>query len=101
MDKKTSWLVKSIKKTNSFNHLIIFKKFLLKGGKIIEFYTKGGEDATLPIQEFHNRSTKKVAAIMNSLKKRAATPQERIVIKTFKYWILLFLNSLLFFSWSR
>jgi cytochrome b involved in lipid metabolism len=47
------------------------------GGKIIEFYTKKGEDATLPIQEFHNRSIKKVTAIMNSLKKRPATLEER------------------------
>jgi cytochrome b involved in lipid metabolism len=47
------------------------------GGKIIEFYTKKGEDASLPIQEFHNRSTKKVMGIMNSLKKRPATLEER------------------------
>jgi len=47
------------------------------GGKIIEFYTKKGEDATIPVQEFHNRSTKRVMNIMSSLKKRPATPQER------------------------
>jgi cytochrome b involved in lipid metabolism len=47
------------------------------GGRIIQFYTKKGEDATLAVQQFHQRSTKRVAAIMASLKKRPASPQER------------------------
>jgi len=46
------------------------------GGNIIKFYTKQGEDASLAIQEFHNRSTKKVLSIMSSLKKRPATPKD-------------------------
>jgi len=45
------------------------------GGKIIEFYTDSGEDATLAIQQFHQRSTKRIKAIMSSLKKRPATTQ--------------------------
>lgn len=47
------------------------------GGRIIEFYTKSGEDATLPIQQFHQRSTKKVNIIMSSLKRRPAEAHER------------------------
>jgi cytochrome b involved in lipid metabolism len=47
------------------------------GGRIIQFYTKKGEDATLAVQQFHQRSTKRVAAIMAGLKKRPASPQER------------------------
>lgn len=47
------------------------------GGRIIEFYTKSGEDATLAIQEFHQRSAKKVNVIMSSLKKRPAEIHER------------------------
>lgn len=46
------------------------------GGKIIEFYTKSGEDCTIAVQQFHQRSTKKVMAIMSSLKKRPAVPTE-------------------------
>jgi len=46
------------------------------GGRIIEFYTQSGEDATITIQQFHQRSTKKVMAIMNSLKKRPALQSE-------------------------
>jgi len=46
------------------------------GGRIIEFYTKTGEDSTLAVQQFHQRSTKKVMAIMSSLKKRPAQPEE-------------------------
>ncbi|ODN03474.1 Fatty acid desaturase 2 [Orchesella cincta] len=46
------------------------------GGRIIEFYTKSGEDATLPIQQFHQRSEKKVKAIMSSLKRRPAELHE-------------------------
>ncbi len=46
------------------------------GGSIIEYYTKHGEDATLSIQQFHHRSTKKVSAIMNSFKRRKAEGHE-------------------------
>jgi len=46
------------------------------GGKIIEFYTKSGEDATIAVQQFHKRSMKKVLGIMSSLKKRPATLSE-------------------------
>lgn len=46
------------------------------GGRIIEFYTKGGEDATHAIQQFHQRSAKKVNVIMSSLKRRPAEPHE-------------------------
>lgn len=54
------------------------------GGKIIEFYTKGGEDATLAIQQFHQRSEKKVNVIMSSLKKRPAEIHERKL----KYYLI-------------
>jgi hypothetical protein len=47
------------------------------GGKIIEFYTESGEDATHAIQQFHQRSTRKVMGIMGSLKKRPANENER------------------------
>lgn len=40
------------------------------GGKIIEFYTTPGEDATLAVQQFHRRSTARVASVMDSLPKR-------------------------------
>lgn len=46
------------------------------GGSIIEFYTKTGEDSTHAIQQFHQRSTKRVTAIMSSLKKRPALDSE-------------------------
>ena len=46
------------------------------GGSIIEYYTQHGEDATHSIQQFHQRSTKKVSAIMNSFKKRKAHDDE-------------------------
>ena len=46
------------------------------GGRIIEFYTQKGEDATMAIQQFHQRSTKKVMAIMKSLKRRQASDSE-------------------------
>lgn len=46
------------------------------GGSIIEYYTKNGEDATHAIQQFHQRSTKRVTAIMNSLKRRPASDSE-------------------------
>lgn len=46
------------------------------GGSIIEYYTKSGEDATHAIQQFHQRSTKRVKAIMSSLKSRPAADDE-------------------------
>ena len=46
------------------------------GGRIIEFYTHSGEDATMAIQQFHQRSTKKVMSIMKSLKRRPASDKE-------------------------
>lgn len=48
----------------------------MTGGSIIEFYTKSGEDATHAIQQFHQRSTKRVSAIMRTLKKRPASDSE-------------------------
>lgn len=46
------------------------------GGSIIEYYTKSGEDGTHAIQQFHQRSIKRVTAIMSSLKKRPASDSE-------------------------
>lgn len=46
------------------------------GGSIIEYYTKTGEDSTHAIQQFHQRSIKRVQAIMSSLKKRPASDSE-------------------------
>lgn len=46
------------------------------GGNIIKFYTESGEDATCAVQQFHQRSTKKVMSIMKSLKRRPAKDQE-------------------------
>ncbi|ODM92744.1 Fatty acid desaturase 2 [Orchesella cincta] len=43
------------------------------GGSIIEYYTKNNEDATLAIQQFHQRSTARVKAILKSFKRRPAT----------------------------
>lgn len=40
------------------------------GGNIIKFYTQPGEDATIPIQQFHNRSMDRVLKIMGRLPKR-------------------------------
>ena len=40
------------------------------GGKIIEFYTEKGEDASIAIQQFHQRSMPKVMSVLNSLKCR-------------------------------
>lgn len=42
------------------------------GGKVIDFYTNVGEDASLAVQQFHYRSMKQVLGIMKSLKKRPA-----------------------------
>lgn len=46
------------------------------GGSIIDYYTKSGEDATLAIQQFHQRSTKKIQIMMKSFKKRPAKDSE-------------------------
>jgi len=46
------------------------------GGSIIEYYTQHGEDATIAIQQFHQRSPKKVSAILSSFKKRKAEERE-------------------------
>jgi cytochrome b involved in lipid metabolism len=45
------------------------------GGSVIKFYTPPGEDATLAIQQFHNRSLKQVLAIMKTLPKRPIDPE--------------------------
>lgn len=42
------------------------------GGSIIEYYTKVGEDSTHAIQQFHQRSFKRVQGIMSAFKKRPA-----------------------------
>jgi len=46
------------------------------GGSVIKFYTEKGEDATIPVQQFHYRSLSKVLSRMTSLKKRKATEAE-------------------------
>lgn len=46
------------------------------GGSIIEYYTEHGEDATLAIQQFHQRSPQKIATILSSFKKRKAEESE-------------------------
>jgi len=46
------------------------------GGSIIEYYTKTGEDGTHAIQQFHQRSIKRVKGIMSSFKKRPALDSE-------------------------
>jgi fatty acid desaturase len=46
------------------------------GGSIIEYYTKNGEDATHAIQQFHQRSIKRVRVMMSSFKKRPALDSE-------------------------
>jgi len=43
------------------------------GREIIGFYTQDNEDATIPIQQFHARSEKKVLGIMKSFKRRPIT----------------------------
>jgi hypothetical protein len=59
------------------------------GGYVIEYYTNKGEDATLPILEFHNRSRDRVEKIMKTLPRRPAQEHES------KY---IFLKSKLIFS---
>lgn len=46
------------------------------GGSIITYYSQTGEDSTVAIQQFHNRSIKRVTGMMNSLKKRPASSSE-------------------------
>lgn len=46
------------------------------GGRIIEYYTQTGEDGTHAIQQFHQRSIKRVKVIMSSLKQRPASDME-------------------------
>jgi len=46
------------------------------GGQVIDYYTNNGEDATVPIMEFHNRSKARVNAIMKVLPKRPAQEHE-------------------------
>ncbi len=46
------------------------------GGNIISFYAKAGEDSTVPIQQFHNRSMKRVEEIINTFKKRRLTDSD-------------------------
>jgi len=53
------------------------------GGNIIDFYTDKGEDATHAIQQFHQRSTKRVTAIMKSFKRRPATDRHRKLFPAF------------------
>jgi len=47
------------------------------GGGVIKFFTQKGEDATIPIQQFHKRSWKKILGILKSLRRRPAEPNER------------------------
>jgi cytochrome b involved in lipid metabolism len=42
------------------------------GGSIIDYYTQRGEDATHAIQQFHQRSSKKIDIMLKSFKKRPA-----------------------------
>ena len=46
------------------------------GGKIIEFYTEKGEDASIAIRQFHLRSMPKVMSILKSLKCRSGCDTE-------------------------
>lgn len=56
------------------------------GGNIIELYAGSGEDATLPIQQFHYRSFHKVLARMKGLRRRPVTNEEskQITMSTHK-----------------
>jgi len=62
------------------------------GGRIIEFYTQPGEDSTLAIQQFHNRSMLRVSGLMKSMKKTAnkadnedtSTPLPKLSVETRK-----------------
>lgn len=46
------------------------------GGTVIDYYTVPGEDATVPILEFHNRAKDRVDKIMRSLPRRKAPEHE-------------------------
>lgn len=46
------------------------------GGRVIEFYTEKGEDASVAIREFHHRSMPKVMSVLRSLKSRPAQDTE-------------------------
>lgn len=48
------------------------------GGSIIKYYTKSGEDASHAIQQFHQRSMKRVRMMMKSFKRRPASDFERM-----------------------
>lgn len=48
------------------------------GGSIIKYYTKSGEDATHAIQQFHQRSAKRVRMMMKAFKRRPAADSERM-----------------------
>lgn len=48
------------------------------GGSIIKYYTKSGEDASHAIQQFHQRSAKRVRMMMKAFKRRPASDFERM-----------------------
>jgi cytochrome b involved in lipid metabolism len=54
------------------------------GGGIIEFYTQPGENATIAIKQFHNRSMGRVQNIMKGLPKRPAMPEGRTAWYSFE-----------------
>ncbi|OXA56485.1 Fatty acid desaturase 2 [Folsomia candida] len=49
------------------------------GGSIIEYYVAHGEDATHAMQQFHQRSSKKIRLMLQSFKKRPATDRRMIL----------------------
>ncbi|OXA45977.1 Fatty acid desaturase 2 [Folsomia candida] len=49
------------------------------GGSIIEFYVEHGQDATHAVQQFHQRSSKKVKVMMQSFPKREATDRQVVL----------------------
>lgn len=50
------------------------------GGSIIKYYTQSGEDASHAIQQFHQRSMKRVRMMMKAFKRRPAADSERMYI---------------------
>lgn len=50
------------------------------GGTVIEYYTEKGEDGTHAIQQFHQRSIKRVNIMMRSFKRRKAADHESNLI---------------------
>ena len=46
------------------------------GGGVIRFYTEEGEDASIAIRQFHQRSISKVMSMLRSFKSRPATMTE-------------------------